>query len=166
MFCESCGGKLETSAKFCAGCGTAAPKKQTSGASHLTTSEVIDFLSSEGEVEDDGLFSVFVPIGKNDDRAQLVFITVVEDDSGETDFDHLVFWSPFASTRQVSLKKAFVAVADRKGFGMSLANGLYGIKTMAYVEDFATKDGLLKLCLSVAHVADQVEDFLLGTDEY
>lgn len=164
MFCESCGAKLDGKAKFCAGCGTAVPKKEVVAEAHLTTEELLDHLREEGEELSDLQFKLVCVF--SDDRVQGVFAMVDIDEDGDTEFDKVTLYSYFAPDNY-NPKKAIAAVHGR-WFGVTNdgGNGGFQLVTSLRIETLTSIESFGQYVFWIGRQADALEEELTGSDFY
>ena len=164
MKCVSCGSKLDEKAKFCAGCGTPAPKKAEVGGTHLTTDVLLDHLREEGEDLGDLVFQVGGEL--HNGRSQSVFITVNIDEDGETEYDKLSLYSYFAPAN-FNAKRAIAAVNGR-WFGVTNdgGDGGFQLTTSLRIETLTSLESFSEYVLWIAMQADTLEEELTGSDVF
>jgi uncharacterized Zn finger protein (UPF0148 family) len=160
-FCPSCNFAIRDGAKFCPNCGAKAPEIMKPTAGRLNIHDVREGLSEISDDEEDAIYTIELQV---DERSQLVFVAVYEDD-GESEYDRVVIWSIFASVDDVTLKDALSAVKNAS-FGMKRLADSYVLYTSARIEGFSSVDAIIQLVHWVAIQADAREQELLGTDEY
>jgi len=158
--CHSCESPIKVGAKFCPSCG--AKIEQESANPETTMSSVVDFLRVECEELDDGVFKTLVPI--RDGRSQIVFVIPVEDENGETGLDDLVIWSNFALANKVKVKE--VLALDLGGLGIQQLGDYLAVQTAIRPWQLRNLDALAWIITRVGLIADNLEELLLGTDDF
>jgi len=161
-FCPSCSFAIRDGAKFCPNCGAKAPEISKPQAESVNVAEVREWLLRRSNDEEDDIYTIEIEV---DERSQLVFVGVYEDQDGESEYDHVTVWSIFASVDDVPLKDALSAVRSAS-FGMKRLGDNYVLYTSARVEDLASVDALIQLVYWLGAQADVRERELLGSDEY
>lgn len=160
--CSSCGSKLDEKAKFCAGCGTPAPKRESASGTYLTTDALLDHLREEGDDLGDLLFKLHLNL--QDDRVQGVFAMLDIDEDGETEFDKVTLYSHFAP-EGFNPKKAVAAVSGR-WFGVTNdgGNGGFQLVTSLRIETLTSVESFALYVSWIGRQADALEEELTGSD--
>lgn len=160
MFCESCGAKCEKDSKFCPSCGQKiVPPNDSTG---LTLASVRAYLSEEGQEQDGGIFSLILPT--REDRSQKVLVLPIEDEDGDEELDDICIWSPFAGEKEVQPKK--LLDIDCRGLGFQTIGDFRVLQTSIRPWQLRNLEALNWIIYRVAISADELEEELLGGDDY
>ena len=160
--CSQCEKEIKSGAKFCAFCGKPAPQKTQSSTTHLTTTEVYEWLADQGSEIDEDLYFVERPVNE---RTQGVLVFVSVDDDGDTAYDSVHMWSSFASTK-VNSKRALDAVTSLASWGMIVRGDDLQLRNLLFVESLTSIHDFERYVDWLAIQADKIEETLTGKDTF